>query len=89
MKALLNIIAAGLILAPWAPIYAAATKGFASADTNRDRALTRAEACAGKTRTLCRNFDVIDVNRDGILTRAEVKAFRSKKRIAKGLPPAR
>jgi len=71
------------------PLSAAPNKGFVAADANRDRVVSRSEACAGRTRTLCRNFDVIDANKDGVLTRAEVKAFRNAKRVAKGLPPKR
>ena len=59
---------------------------FGAADGNKDGALTRAEACAGKTRHICKNFEVIDLNKDGAVTRAEVKAFRNAKRAAKGLP---
>jgi hypothetical protein len=66
---------------------AAPTNNFASADVNRDRALSRAEACAGKTRSVCKNFDRIDANRDGAVTRAEIRAFNNGKRIARGLPP--
>ena len=60
---------------------------FGGADGNKDGALTRAEACAGKTRHVCKHFEAIDVNKDGAATRAEVKAFRNAKRVAKGLPP--
>ena len=59
---------------------------FGAADGNKDGALTKTEACAGKTRHICKNFDAIDANKDGAVTRAEVKAFRNAKRAAKGLP---
>ena len=60
---------------------------FGAADSNKDGALTQAEACAGKTRHICKNFAMMDVNKDGTVTRAEVKGFRNAKRVAKGLPP--
>lgn len=59
---------------------------FGAADGNKDGALTKAEACAGKTRHVCKNFEAMDANKDGAVTRAEVKAFRNAKRAAKGLP---
>lgn len=71
------------------PAYAAPGKGIPAADVNRDGVVTRSEACAGKTRFLCRNFAAIDANNDGVLTRAEIKAFRNAKRVVKGLPPKR
>ena len=60
---------------------------FGAADGNKDGALTRSEACAGKTRHVCKHFEAIDVSKDGTVTRAEIKAFRNAKRVAKGLPP--
>ena len=60
---------------------------FGAADGNKDGVLTRAEACAGKTRHVCKHFEAIDVNKDGTVTRAEIKAFRHAKRVAKGMPP--
>ena len=60
---------------------------FGAADGNKDGALSKAEACAGKTRHICKNFAMMDANKDGVVTRAEVKAFRNAKRAAKGLPP--
>ncbi|MBL8311563.1 MAG: hypothetical protein JNL19_14165 [Burkholderiales bacterium] len=87
MKPGLALFAAAFLAC--APSYAASGKGFASADANRDRVLTRAEACSGKARLLCRDFDAIDANRNGVLTRAELKAYRNAKRIAKGMPPKR
>ena len=67
---------------------AAATPGgkFSAADGNKDGALSKAEACAGKTRHICKNFEAIDANKDGAVTRAEIKAFRNARRAAKGLP---
>ena len=59
---------------------------FGAADGNKDGALTKGEACAGKTRHICKNFEAIDANKDGAVTRAEVKAFRNAKRAARGLP---
>ena len=70
-----------------ATVAAAAPNGkFANADVNKDKALTRAEACAGKTPRICKNFEAIDGNRDGAVTRAEIRAFKNAKRAAKGLP---
>ena len=60
---------------------------FGAADGNKDGVLTRAEACAGKTRHVCKHFEAIDVNKDGTVTRAEIKAFRHAKRVAKGMAP--
>lgn len=60
----------------------------AAADVNKDRALSKSEACAGKTPRICRNFVAIDANKDGVVTRAEVRAFRDAKRVAKGRQPA-
>ena len=60
---------------------------FGAADSNKDGALTKAEACAGKTRHVCKHFEAMDVNKDGAVTRAEIRAFRNGKRAAKGLPP--
>ena len=60
---------------------------FGAADGNKDGALTKAEACAGKTRHICKNFEAMDANKDGAVTRAEVQGFRNAKRVAKGLPP--
>jgi EF hand len=69
------------------PMSFAAPSKFTKSDVNRDGALTRAEACAGRTRSVCKNFDRIDVNRDGVVTRSEVKAFNNAKRVARGIPP--
>ncbi len=68
-------------------VSAAPQRGFAGADVNKDRALSKAEACAGKTPTICKRFERMDVNKDGVVTRAEAKAFRNAKRVARGVPP--
>lgn len=65
---------------------AAPTGKFAVADANKDRALTKTEACAGKTPRICKKFEAIDANKDGAVTRAEVRAFRDVRRVSKGLP---
>jgi hypothetical protein len=70
-----------------ATVAAAAPNGkFAHADVNKDKALTQAEACAGKTPRLCKRFVTIDANRDGVITRAEVRAHKNAKRAARGQP---
>jgi hypothetical protein len=81
------LLTALIVGATMSTAFAAAPKNFSNADTNRDRALSRGEACAGKTRGVCKNFDRIDVNRDGVVTRAEIRAFNNGKRAARGLPP--
>lgn len=86
MKTLLAGMALVLFAVAAVPTSAAPNK-YTKSDINRDGALSRAEACAGRTRNICRNFDRIDVNRDGVVTRAEVKAFNNGKRMARGLPP--
>ncbi len=60
---------------------------FGAADGNKDGALSKAEACAGKTRHICKNFDAMDANKDGVVTRAEVSDFRKARRVAKGVTP--
>jgi hypothetical protein len=65
---------------------AAPKSNFSRADVNKDKALTQAEACAGKTPRVCKNFATIDANKDGAVTRAEIRAFNKMKRAAKGLP---
>ena len=76
-----------LVAALAASIASAAPGGkFGAADGNKYGALTKAEACAGKTRHICKNFEAMDANKDGAVTRAEVKGFRNAKRAAKGLP---
>ena len=80
-------IAIAAVVALAATAASAAGGKFSAADSNKDGALTQAEACAGKTRHICKNFAMMDVNKDGTVTRAEVKGFRNAKRVAKGLPP--
>ncbi|MGL4233684.1 MAG: hypothetical protein ACRDAM_11545 [Casimicrobium sp.] len=63
-----------------------AANNFTKSDGNRDGALTRAEACVGRTPAVCKNFNRIDANRDGVVTRSEVKAFNNAKRARRGLP---
>jgi EF hand len=56
---------------------------FAKFDTNRDGALTQAEACAGKRGVRspwCKNFAAIDANKDGVITLPEIAGFRKGKR---------
>jgi EF hand len=65
----------------------AAPNKFTKSDANRDGALSRAEACIGRTPSVCKNFDRIDVNRDGVVSRSEVRAFNNAKRARRGLPP--
>ena len=84
---IINSIVVAAIVTLVAGIATAAPGGkFGAADGNKDGVLTKAEACAGKTRHICKNFEAIDANKDGAVTRAEVKAFRNAKRAAKGLP---
>lgn len=79
-------VAATVALA--ATVASAAPGGkFGAADANKDGALSKAEACAGKTPHVCKNFESIDANKDGAVTRAEIKAFRNAKRAAKGIAP--
>ncbi len=59
---------------------------FGSADVNKDKALTQAEACAGKTPRICKSFAAIDANKDGAVTRSELRAFKNAKRAARSLP---
>ncbi|TAG45110.1 MAG: hypothetical protein EAZ30_16240 [Betaproteobacteria bacterium] len=80
-------LAALVVSATMSTAFSATPNKFSSADTNRDRALSRVEACAGKTRSVCKNFNRIDVNRDGVVTRAEIRSFNNGKRAARGLPP--
>jgi EF hand len=81
-----TIVVAAVVCA--ANAFAAPSK-MAQADTNRDGALSRAEACAGRTPHICKNFDRYDANRDGAVTRAEIRAYNNARRAAKGLPPKR
>ena len=82
-----SIVVAAIAMLAIAIATAAPGGKFGAADGNKDGVLTRAEACAGKTRHVCKHFEAIDVNKDGTVTRAEIKAFRNAKRVAKGLPP--
>ena len=87
MNVFKSIVVAAIVTFAAAVATAAPGGKFGAADGNKDGALTKAEACAGKTRHICKNFEAIDANKDGAVTRAEVKAFRYAKRAAKGLPP--
>ena len=79
------LLASAVALA--ATIASAAPNGkFANADVNKDKALTQAEACAGKTSRICKNFAAMDANKDGVVTRGEIRAYKNAKRAAKGLP---
>ena len=80
-------IAIAAVVALAATAASAAGGKFGAADGNKDGVLTKAEACTGKTRHICKNFEAMDANKDGAVTRAEVKGFRNAKRVAKGLPP--
>jgi hypothetical protein len=51
---------------------------FNRADIDRDRVITRIEACRGATPALCRHFDRIDLNGDRVLSRAEVRAWNTR-----------
>lgn len=44
---------------------------FTSADKNKDGKLSRAEASAGLTPTVNKEFDKMDANKDGFVTRQE------------------
>lgn len=65
---------------------AAPSGKFASADVNKDNVLTQSEACAGKSRHICKNFAAIDANKDGAVTRSEMRAYKKAKRTGRGLP---
>ena len=85
----LSVVAAAALLALATTASAAPNRGagsFGGADANKDRALSKAEACTGKTPSVCKRFERMDVNRDGMVTRAEIKAFRNAKRVARGMP---
>ena len=85
---ILKTIGMAAVLTLVSSVASAAPGGkFGAADGNRDGALTRAEACAGRTRHICKHFEVMDANKDGVVTRGEAKGFRNAKRVAKGLPP--
>ncbi len=87
MKAIKTISIAALVGLAASMASAAPGGKFGAADGNKDGALSKAEACAGRTRHICKNFEMMDANKDGVVTRAEVKGFRNAKRVAKGLPP--
>ncbi len=86
MNTFKSVLLAATIAAITTAASAAPNGNFARADVNKDKALTKAEACAGKTPRICKNFEGIDANRDGVVTRAEVRAFQNAKRAARGLP---
>ncbi len=53
--------------------------GFGMLDTNKDGAISQAEACGGPRAAegmLCKNFATIDTNKDGSLSKEEMKAAR-------------
>lgn len=79
-----TVLVAGFALAGMAS--AAGNGKIAAADSNKDRALSKVEACAGKTPRICKNFEAIDANKDGQVTRAELRAYRDMRRAARGLP---
>ncbi len=84
----LKALSIAVVVALAASVASAAPGGkFGAADSNKDGALTKAEACAGKMRHVCKHFEAMDANKDGAVTRSEIKAFRNAKRVAKGLPP--
>ena len=85
----LSVLAAVALMAVATIASAAPNRGtgsFGGADANKDRALSKAEACTGKTPAVCKRFERMDVNRDGVVSRAEIKAFRNAKRVARGMP---
>ena len=86
MNAFKSLVLTALVAMIATAAAAAPTGKFAGADANKDKALTKAEACAGKTPRICKSFERIDANRDGAVTRAEIHSFRQAKRAAKGLP---
>ena len=61
-------------------------ESVAQADRDRDGALTRAEACAGKTPRICKRFPGrLTAIQDGVVTRAEIRAYQQAKRVTR--PP--
>jgi hypothetical protein len=53
--------------------------GFGKLDSNKDGAISQAEACGtpkGAEGRLCKNFAAIDANKDGIATHDEMRAAR-------------
>lgn len=86
MKALKSLLLASVV-ALAATLASAAPNGkFAHADVNKDKALTQAEACAGKMPRICKNFAAIDANKDGVVKRSEIRAYKNARRAARGLP---
>lgn len=84
LAALLSVPLPGSVLgAPGAP--GVGQKALALADRDHDGALTRAEACAGKTPRICKRFHLMDRNHDGVVTRAEIRAYQQAKRVTR--PP--
>lgn len=86
MKPIKSILLAAAVALVATAASAAPGGKFAAADSNKDGALTKAEACAGKTPRICKRFEAIDGNKDGTVTRAEIRAYRDSKRAAKSLP---
>jgi hypothetical protein len=70
-----------------APSFATTSGKVTRSDFNRDGALSRAEACAGRTPNVCKNFSRIDANADGVVTRREIRNFNNARRMMKGKPP--
>jgi hypothetical protein len=67
--------------------FAASGGKVTRADVNRDGALTKVEACAGRTPDVCKNFSRMDANVDGVVTRREIRDFNNARRVMKGKPP--
>ncbi len=53
---------------------AAMAERFSKADTNKDGALTKAEAQAAGMHRIVEHFDIIDANKDGKITQDELRA---------------
>ena len=86
MNVLKSLLLASAVALAATVVSAAPNGKFANADVNKDKALTQAEACAGKTPRICKNFAAMDANKDGAVTRGEIRAYKNAKRAAKGLP---
>ncbi len=56
---------------------------FTQADSDHDGALSKSEACAGRTPRICKRFHLMDRNQDGVVTRAEARAYQQTKRVAR------
>lgn len=81
MKSLRTLAAATLttvLLTLPAAAQASKPANFNRADIDRDRVITRIEACRGTTPALCRHFDRIDLNGDRVLSRSEVRAWNAR-----------